>query len=53
MCQGHWSLGDPTTGCGRTIYVPYHTTAHHERVSGDGYFYRQGKRIQDVVALIQ
>jgi hypothetical protein len=38
---------------GRAIYVPYNTTAHHERVSGDGYSFRRVERVQDVVAPIQ
>jgi putative hydrolase of the HAD superfamily len=38
---------------GHAIHIPYHTTAHHERVSGDGYTYKQVERIQDVVVLLQ
>ena len=38
---------------GQAIYIPYHTTAVHERVSQTDHTYVQVDRIQDVVALIQ
>ena len=38
---------------GRAIYIPYHTTAVHERVSETAHAYVQVDHIQDVVALIQ